>query len=288
MQEGRVSAIRTLVHHTTSMKLQMTYTNSSCVALLVSCKIQLIDVTTQLALKLPPIFIAGLSCGTIAGFQFAISHPDRVRGVFLASHLCLAEVRALFSSLSYTVSRLAQIEDVVEGRQEIFELWMEGVRTNDQELVEECISGSHQLAYNNIYTNFTTSYVIPLFTASLRLTILQIASGIHRSCHATRERRAPRTTRQASPRRLFHQPNTVYSGTTDYLRGLFCTSVPLSRRGRRGLPCLLHRRILEEPECCWSSCRNARCRRWTSLSHHHSPCPVRLSYRVVTVQLLIE
>ena len=54
----------------------------------------------QVALNLPPVFIAALSMGTIAGFQMAITHPDRVRGLFLASHLCLPEVQTTHPSFS--------------------------------------------------------------------------------------------------------------------------------------------------------------------------------------------
>jgi len=74
--------------------------------------------------------------------QFGVLHPDRLLGLFLVSQLGPEER-----------------EEVREGREEIYQAWIEGAQTGDQEAENDSIIGSHQLAYNNKYTNFTAACV---------------------------------------------------------------------------------------------------------------------------------
>ncbi|KAG5644712.1 hypothetical protein DXG03_007935 [Asterophora parasitica] len=90
------------------------------------------------ALNLPPCHVVGISMGSCIALQTAVSYPDKVLSLFLISPLPLEEPR-----------------EVREGRQEIYDCWVQGWRNYpdvDVTAFKDAMIGANQLAYNNIHT----------------------------------------------------------------------------------------------------------------------------------------
>ncbi|KIY68529.1 alpha/beta-hydrolase [Cylindrobasidium torrendii FP15055 ss-10] len=92
------------------------------------------------AAKLPACHIVGLSMGTIIAIQLAISYPKLVASLFLVSPLGLAEP-----------------DEVTQGREEIGEYWVEGLRSKDESALTDAVHGALQLGFNNVQTNMVSA-----------------------------------------------------------------------------------------------------------------------------------
>ncbi|KAH7105148.1 alpha/beta-hydrolase [Auriculariales sp. MPI-PUGE-AT-0066] len=96
------------------------------------------------AVKLPACIIFGLSLGTIIGLQLALSHPEKVSGLFLVSPLGTEEA-----------------EYIQAGRREIWNTWREMFVGSDieEETTIHCMSGGIQLAFNGLACNMVRTLV---------------------------------------------------------------------------------------------------------------------------------
>ncbi|KAH6909419.1 Alpha/Beta hydrolase protein [Coprinopsis sp. MPI-PUGE-AT-0042] len=97
------------------------------------------------ALKLPPVHLFGLSNGGTVALELACAYPDSVLSLTVCSPLTPAK-----------------IEEVAEGRLQVFEYWTDSFKggSNDaeqrrkqDELLNETLSGVMQLSYNNEESN---------------------------------------------------------------------------------------------------------------------------------------
>ncbi|KAK0494423.1 alpha/beta-hydrolase [Armillaria luteobubalina] len=84
--------------------------------------------------RLPACHIVGLSMGTMLGIALAVYYPNKVLSLFLVSPLGLAE-----------------LPDAASGRQEVANVWIEGIKTGrfDMAAISDSIYGAHQLGFNN-------------------------------------------------------------------------------------------------------------------------------------------
>ena len=91
--------------------------------------------------------------GACIGLSLAINHPDRVLSVTMLSPLPLEEVcpSARPSPLA-PAHPFPQLQDVAEGRQEIYDCWAEGFHdpdSVDEYAITDSVYGSLQLGFNN-------------------------------------------------------------------------------------------------------------------------------------------
>ncbi|KAF4618668.1 hypothetical protein D9613_010124 [Agrocybe pediades] len=83
------------------------------------------------ALRLPPCHLVGMSLGACVALQTAISYPEKVLSLFMLSPLPLIEP-----------------EIVAEGRQEIYDCWVEGRKESNKEALLDAVFGALQLGFN--------------------------------------------------------------------------------------------------------------------------------------------
>ncbi|KAK0489683.1 alpha/beta-hydrolase [Armillaria luteobubalina] len=84
--------------------------------------------------RLPACHIVGLSMGTMLGISLAVYYPNKVLSLFLVSPLGLAE-----------------LPDAASARQEVADVWIEGIKTGrfDMAAISDSIYGAQQLGFNN-------------------------------------------------------------------------------------------------------------------------------------------
>ncbi|KAF8652357.1 hypothetical protein AX16_004387 [Volvariella volvacea WC 439] len=105
------------------------------------------------ALNLPPCHFVGTSMGACISLQTAVFYPHKVLSLFMISPLPIEEP-----------------VDVLEGRQEIYDCWIQGF--GDGEVIHEdalldAISGALQLGFNGSQSSIVTSLIACTYPRAL-------------------------------------------------------------------------------------------------------------------------